>query len=474
MAEVENMAVEPASPRAVAACGCDGFTRSEMLRAGAAEAGRGLPAIERGMPDPAGTGLTRRSFLWRSAGLAMAVYGGAAMGPRAFEEGLGEAMAAGPSDAVLVSVFLSGGIDSLSVLAPTGDPQYASLRPNLALTEAETLPFRGDDRLRWHSSAASLKTLHEEEKVTVFPAIGYTSPNHSHFTSRHYWEVGETNPAGQVGWLGRYLDRHGVANNPLQGLAMGTSLAPSLATATNPVAAVSRPESYTFPSPGVTAPIQTPMLNQMGALGSLDTSDPTLRKARAATASTARLREQVAPFSSFTSPVAYPTGNDFPRRMAALAAMLGAGLPLKVVAVQAAGSYDTHSSQEASLPNNLSLVSGTLAAFQRDLEARGLADRVLVHVWSEFGRRARDNGTGTDHGAAGASFIIGTRAKSAMVGEFPGLASGTGGGLDGGSNLRNTSDFRGVYSSLLEQWLGVDAAPIVPNAGSMPRYAVVK
>lgn len=470
MADGDDMS----TPAAREACACAGFNRSEMMRAGAAQAGRGLPAIESGMPEPAGTGLTRRSFLWRSAGMAMAVYGAGALGPEALEHGLGEAMAAGPADAVLVSVFLPGGIDSLSVLAPTGDPQYAALRPNLALTEAETLSFRDDSRLRWHPSTAALKALHEEDKVTVFPSIGYTSPNQSHFTSRHYWEVGETNPHGRVGWLGRYLDQHGSASNPLQGLALSAALAPSLATAANPVAAVSRPETYTFTSPGVSAPIYDPMLAQLGALGDLDTADPTLAEAREAMTSTARLREQVAPFSSYTSPVTYPAGNDFPRRMSALAAMLAAGLPLKVVAVNAAGGYDTHSNQESTLPNNLLLVSETLGAFQRDLEARGIADRVLVQVWSEFGRRARDNGTGTDHGAGGLSLLIGAKAKNALVGEFPGLASGTGGGLDGGSNLRNTSDFRGVYASLLEQWLNVDAGSIVPGAASLPRYTVVK
>jgi uncharacterized protein (DUF1501 family) len=183
----------------------------------------------------------------------------------------------------------------------------------------------------------------------------------------------------------------------------------------------------------------------------------------------------VAPFSSYTSPVAYPvTSNDFPKRLAALAAMLDADLPIKVVAMQAAGGYDTHSGQTASLPGNLLLVSDALNAFQRDLEARGIADRVLVHVWSEFGRRAKDNGTGTDHGAGGISLLIGSKASKTMVGGFPGLASGAGGGLDSQQNLRATSDFRGLYCSLLQDWLNVDPAPIISGASSFPRYTVLK
>ena len=147
--------------------------------------------------------------------------------------------------------------------------------------------------------------------------------------------------------------------------------------------------------------------------------------------------------------------------------MLDGGLPLKVVAIES-GGYDTHSNQANSLPADLLEIGNSLRAFQRDLEARTLQDRVLVHVWSEFGRRPDENGSGTDHGAAGAGFVIGSQARGEMVGEFPGLAT-----LDEDDNLRNTADFRGVYCALLEQWLGVDAGPIIPNASSFTRPALV-
>jgi uncharacterized protein (DUF1501 family) len=119
----------------------------------------------------------------------------------------------------------------------------------------------------------------------------------------------------------------------------------------------------------------------------------------------------------------------------------------------------------------MTLTAASLLAFQRDLEARGLADRVLVHVWSEFGRRGAENGSGgTDHGAAGVGFLIGTRAAGRMVGEFPGLAQG----LDDDGNVVATTDFRAVYSSLLEQWLGVDAASVIPDASSFQRPVLVR
>ena len=132
--------------------------------------------------------------------------------------------------------------------------------------------------------------------------------------------------------------------------------------------------------------------------------------------------------------------------------------------------YDTHDNQPQDLADGLKLTADSLLAFQRDLEARGLADRVLVHVWSEFGRRAKENGSlGTDHGAAGAGFLIGSRVNGTMIGEFPGLAK-----LDEQGNLRATSDFRGLYSALLEQWLGTDADAIIPGARKFARPKLIR
>jgi uncharacterized protein (DUF1501 family) len=458
---------------------CTDFSRTDLLRRAAAEAGRGLPLTEPGMPTPAGSGLDRRSFLARSAGLALAVYGGSSLLPRAFEEGIAAAAAAGPQR-VLVSVFLEGGADSLSMLFPNGDPLYRRLRPRLALPASAGVPFAEDERLRWHPSLAALATLHTEGKVSVLPGVGYTGPDQSHFTSRHFWEVGATSEQLRTGWLGRYLDRTGSPDNPLQGLSLESRLQPALATAKLPVASIDGPDRYSFWTRNVWGEVDERMLEAIGTLGSIPTrGDAALAQATSVARQAARLREQLLPFTpkkddapGFTSPVPYPSSDkeDFPRRLAGLAAMLGAGLPVRVVALTAPGMYDTHDDQPQELADGLRLTAESLLAFQRDLEARGLADRVLVHVWSEFGRRAKENGSnGTDHGAAGAGFLIGSRASGSMIGEFPGLAS-----LDRDGNLRATSDFRGLYSALLEDWLGADAEAIIPGARRFARPKVVK
>jgi uncharacterized protein (DUF1501 family) len=457
---------EPSRP-----CHCTGLSRARLLRRAAAEAGRGLPSIEPGMPLPAGTGLDRRTFLVRSAGLFLSVYGGSKLSFRAFEEGVAAA-ASNPPGRVLVSVFLEGGADSLSILFPSGDSRYRVLRPTLALAASAGTPFAEDDRLRWHPAAAPLAALHSEGKVTTVPAIGYTDSDQSHFTSRHYWEVGATSASLRTGWIGRYLDRVGTTDNPLQGLSLDWALQPSLATGRVPVATLESPEDYDFWARDVWGEVEDEMLPTIGALGAAHarSSDPALREAGKVAAQSDTLRRQLQAFGSSLSPVAYPEdGNGFPRRLAALAAMIEGGLPLECVALQAPGAYDTHDDQVNQLQEGLSVTAASLLAFQRDLESRGLADRVVTLVWSEFGRRAEENGSGTDHGAAGLALAIGSPVRGEMVGEFPGLADG----LDSEGNLKATSDFRALYCSLLEQWLGTDADGIIPNASAFGRPAVI-
>jgi uncharacterized protein (DUF1501 family) len=214
------------------------------------------------------------------------------------------------------------------------------------------------------------------------------------------------------------------------------------------------------------------MLDAIGELGSARSTDPALAGARAVTFQSDRLRRQLEPFNdNFASPVPYPESRDsFPQRLAGLAAMLAAGLPIHCVALSANGMYDTHSEQPERFGDDVKLTADTLLAFQRDLEARGLANRVLTLVWSEFGRRAEENGSdGTDHGAAGVGFLMGSRVRGTMIGEFPGLNR-----LDDDGNLRATVDFRSIYCSVLEQWLGTDAGPIVPRASSFARIPLLR
>jgi uncharacterized protein (DUF1501 family) len=435
------------------------------------------------MPVPAGRGVDRRRFLSGAAGGLLSVYGAGRLGLTSRVLGDGIAQAAtlqGPASPVVVSVFLAGGIDALSLLAPVGDPLYRKYRPTLGIPDSSGVPFSEDPRLHWHPSAVSFATLHDAGKVTTFPGIGYASPDMSHFTSRHYWEVGATDTSLQTGWLGRYLDVHGTASNPLQGLSMDGQMNPTLATARNPVAAIDRPEDFSLWLNGVWGDVFDWTLDSASALGDAQrhSGDPALAQVAEAASEVGVVRQALAPFrdangdAAYTSPVVYPKAStsDFPQRLAGLAAMLAGGLPITAVALTSDTQFDTHSAQVGTFDPGIQLIADSIAAFQADIEARGLADRVLVHVWSEFGRRPQENGSkGTDHGAAGTSLLIGTRASGQMVGVYPGLER-----LDVNGNQIANVDFRAVYCSLIEQWYGNDSAQVIPDASHFVRPQLLK
>ncbi len=224
---------------------------------------------------------------------------------------------------------------------------------------------------------------------------------------------------------------------------------------------------------GLGEPVMAPALETFGALGALAGPSPAYAQARDASYDTGLVLDKMAAFvesekaSGDSSPVTYPQG-EFAERLAVLAAMLHTGMPIKCASLNAVGSYDTHSNETDTLSTNLEDTVSALVAFQRDLEARGLDQRVLIQLWSEFGRRPRENGSGTDHGAGGVALLIGTRAAGKMVGEFPGLTK-----LDGNENVVKTSDFRAMYCSLLEQWFQTEAGLVIPEASSFERPVLV-
>jgi uncharacterized protein (DUF1501 family) len=261
---------------------------------------------------------------------------------------------------------------------------------------------------------------------------------------------------------------------------MDSEMNPTLATALNPVAAIDLPESFSLWLRDVWGDVFTDTLDSASSLGDVHrrSGDAAIAQVAGAASEVGIVRHALAPFRdadgkpTYSAPVTYPTDSksDFPQRLAGLAAMIASGLPLRCVALTPETQFDTHASQADAFTPGLTTISEAVAAFQADLEARGIADRVLVHVWSEFGRRALENGgLGTDHGAAGVGMLIGTRATGTMVGEWPSLTN-----LDANGNQKENVDFRGVYASLLEQWFDHDAAAVIPEARSFARYQLVK
>lgn len=470
---------------------CDGFTRAQAIRRALAG---GVRAVEREwdprMPLPAGAGIDRRRFIAGAAGGLALVYGAGRAGltDRMLGDGIARAATLQPGKSpILVSLFLQGGLDSLSLLAPAGDPLYEKLRPTLAVAPGSGVTLREDTSLSWHPAATSLADLHDTGRVLVFPGTGYTGEDMSHFTSRHYWEVGATDASLTTGWLGRYIDIAGDPANPLQGLSLDGQMNPTIATARNPVAAIDQPDNFAVWVNGIWGDAAEWTLESASSLGDRlrHAHDPAIRQVASAASEVGIVRRALKPWSgagggsgsngnpgaAYRSSVVYPasTSDDLPARLAGLAAMIAAGVPLRCVALTTDVQFDTHSSQASTFATGVKLVSDSLAAFQADIEARGVADRVLVHVWSEFGRRAQENGSdGTDHGAAGVSLLIGSRVNGGMIGEFPALER-----LDVNGNQVVNVDFRSVYASLLEQWFDHDAGAVIPAAARFPRYQLL-
>ena len=275
--------------------------------------------------------------------------------------------------------------------------------------------------------------------------------------------------------MGRYLDLVGEPDNPLQGLSLDYSLAPALATASMPVAAVSSPADYTMWAYGLGEPISAPALETFGALGALAGPFARLRagarrllRHEPRARRDGQLRRSPRRNPATIRPSTYPAG-EFAERLAALAAMLHTRHADQMRLAER-GRLLRHARERGrhARARTSNRRSPALVAFQRDLEARGLDQRVLIQLWSEFGRRPQENGSGTDHGAGGVAFLIGTRAAGKMVGEFPGLSK-----LDENENVVRTSDFRSMYCSLLEQWFQTEAGLVIPEAASFERPVLV-
>lgn len=416
-------------------------------------------------------GLTRRDLLERGAGMVLLCAAASAMSPRAVMEAAAAQAAEAPDAPILVSLYLEGGNDGLNTLVPLRDARYHELRPRVGIAPEKALPLRDNQDFGWNPACANLARLYDQGKVAVMPAVDYHNPDQSHFNSAAFWRTGVVGPTLDTsGWLGRTIDVVGNTTNPLQAVSVSWGLDPVLRSRTAPVGTVYDPSGFGFWVPGV---------------WSEDAFTDPYREAARGPGTGGRAAAQAAYRNAFDmvdmlkplrvdddhplppAPVEYPD-SDLGKGMRNLARMLGAGFGTRVAAISTSG-FDTHDNLTTEHGPLLKDVSDTLWAFQADLEARGLADRVPTLVWSEFGRRPEDNdGNGTDHGAGGLVLLVGNRANGGIRSEFPGL-----GRLDEDDNLLVSTEFRTVYASLLEGWMGIEAARILPGI-DQSRLALVR
>ena len=425
-------------------------------------------------------GVTRRHLLGWGIGAGVALYTARSMPLPHWLEGAQAAAASDPNARILVSVFLPGGLDLLDTLLD-GDQYglYRDARGDAARPEQGT-PLAGTAILPHpalsHGVGGGLRALFDAGRLGVLPGIDYSNPDLSHFHSRHFWETGTITPQRTSGWLGRWLDQYGGRENPFQGLTSGPRLSPTLLTRAAPVASLSNVRRAAMAMPGLSGRAQERAMTAYRELAAAHGDD---RAGRAAVRSNARHAQAVSDAlgaldgaSEVTDPAAlgYPSGSQTGARLGRLAHLLAQPLGTRLATVDCSGDFDTHNNQPGRLASALADVSASLSAFQADLDARGLSDRVLTFVWTEFGRRLRGNRSiGTDHGAGGIAWVMGSHAASGVLTEYPALDK-----LDDKGNLKVTVDFREIYASLIEQWLGTSAEPVISDARTMRRIRIVK
>ncbi len=349
-------------------------------------------------------------------------------------------------DPVLVVVQLNGGNDFLNTVIPYNDPLYVDYRPRIGISQEEMIPI--GDTLALNPALRPVKNLYDQGKAAVINGIGYPNPNRSHFRSMDIWHTCEPDKVGTEGWLGRVVrDLDPQGENVLTGVNFGRGLPRAMALTGVPVASVATIETY-----GVLTGIsreseRTEALDLFSKmyspiLGTGPVMDYLGNTGRDALRGADILKTVP---ESYTSNVEY-SDSSIGRSMQGIAKVLLAGLGTRVFYTQQ-GGYDTHANQAPIHSKLLTELSQAMTDFYEDLAVHDASENVLIFLFTEFGRRVRDNGSGTDHGSGGVAFAIGDPVKAGIFGEYPSLKGED--LLEG--DLRFNVDFRGVYGTMVER-----------------------
>lgn len=340
---------------------------------------------------------------------------------------------------ILVVVELSGANDGLNTLVPYADDEYYRLRPRIGLRDKLR---KIDDHYAFNPGMLGFERLYKDGKMAIVHGCGYPQQSLSHFQSMAYWHTGVPNGGERFGWLGRVADAIDPQLTP--NFLVNIDERQSLAVQSERHVPVVFDDPERFARKGLLQ--SRPLLDNPAAGGGPNAS----RKYLDEVAKSAREASQLvrAAWEGYKTPVDYGIRS---LDLNKVAAMINAGLPSRLFYVAYRhNAFDTHVQQNEQHGRLLSYASDAIAGFMKDMERIGRADDVTVLVFSEFGRRAAENTSlGTDHGTANHMYVIGKPVKGGHYGEAPSLTN-----LDEGGNLRFTTDFRRVYASVIEGWLG--------------------
>ena len=365
-------------------------------------------------------------------------------------------MEANAKPTVFVVVQLTGGNDFMNTLIPYGSGAYYDSRPVIGVPRDEVLPL--DDYLGFNPNFAPVKELYDAGNVAVVQGVGYPDSSRSHFRGMDIWHTAEPNKIGTEGWIGQavaQIDPKG--ENPLTCVNIGRGLPRAMSKPGVPITSVGDLDNYGVMS-GISAETERARALRAfekmysHAIGSGPVRDYVARTGMDIIRGADVLKKAPA---GYVSDVEY-ADNPIARSLRDAARVHLADLGTRIIYAQH-GGYDTHANELPTHPRLLSELSGAIMDFFQDLRDHDASENVAMLVFTEFGRRVRDNGSGCDHGAGGGSFVIGDRVNGGLHAEYPSLETDK---LTDG-DLAHTYDFRGLYTTLLERWMGVEAAPIV-------------
>ncbi|MEP7106001.1 MAG: DUF1501 domain-containing protein [Chloroflexota bacterium] len=406
--------------------------------------------------------LKRRDFL--RAGL---VFGAGAAGlaagyaavPDAFARAVYAAKNQGiTNDHVLVMIQLAGGNDGLRTVIPLQDPKLHDLRPKLAdMSVGQALPITKDFGL--NQNLKGIKALWDQGKVAVVEGVGYPNPTFSHFESIRIWETGDPTRRQVDGWLGRTLaSAYDSFGHPLTGCACGATDVPgALRDLQATMTVINNQKQFGFTGGSeVEAAVGALYKGTPGIYGALfDTAIATARETVSTLRSSEAAYQPQAQYSD-NAKLVYSSKNQLAAALQLAAELITTGTGVKLLHVTL-GGFDTHYTELNRHDDLMGYLDSAVSAFYQDLNAHGVADKVLVATWSEFGRRPKENASGgTDHGAAAPVLLIGNPVQGGIYGQTPSLTD-----LDATGNLKFGVDFRSVYQEILGGHLGADPKEIL-------------
>jgi uncharacterized protein (DUF1501 family) len=366
----------------------------------------------------------------------------------------------------LVVIYLGGGNDALNTLIPYQDGAYYNRRPTIAVPAGQVLQVGTDAAgrtLGLHPRLGGLLNIFNEGRLALVQRTGYPNSSRSHFEATDIWGTANPQSSTGSGWLGRYLD---TLPRPLDALAAWNTTGETpraLLSGQSGVPAIPNATTYTYASPNRGAAAAEERAAAQAMTVNPATGRPHLALVNSTSRGAIQTLDRVAQATSYTPTIVYPN-NAFGAALRTVAGAVVRGVGSRVFWVQT-GGFDTHAEQGASggaYGNLMGTLGDGLWAFYSDVRNQGLANDTTVIVFSEFGRRISENGSGgTDHGAAGLMMALGGMVRGGLYGTSASLAPGSPTLENNSGDVRHETDFRSVYARVLDQWLGVNSVPIL-------------